>query len=507
MDWDSVCHNESYETPRFHFPFVCTQSLLREKNAARLPSYKQSATVTHHYVCFLEQYFLMLQNCFKLILDQMEIQTLILVFEPIVIFLHFGIAASETLCSEIPILSFNEENCLDKDAIQNVKLLNDGKNPGKALNGLAKFYLQELGSLKEKRCLLISNLQVNHRNQKEQPKIILIMANFKNNVLSGIIVFEHEDGQKTFFDLNEKGQFCKTQTILIPRKDEIGPPYYTIIKHTNNEKYYSRNLKTVMHCKHFGKIYGISCMHGNLRLVNGFPTLDESLMDKDVIFDIYLPKDEKRFHETKNNSSRNICHSSQHLSAWLRVIEIDHWISLGKSNIESKIGLDGVEITIDLHEARIPRRLQPTFVEIFHNGILIHEGRIDFDRRTGLATINVKSSKSSFKKLFDDSFAMMIPFEFVFSHHMNSKGKVRFKLSDFFIKVYLNFLFSDISIGSKITNMFVSGFICKTGFICGFVKKYGVRARDESVYPCKEIDLNKLTYFGFHDGLSGKKDS
>ena len=49
------------------------------------------------------------------------------------------------------------------------------------------------------------------------------------------------------------------------------------------------------------------------------------------------------------------------------------------------------------------------------------------------------------------------------------------------------------------------GFICKTGFICGFVKKYGVRARDESAYPCKEIDLNKLTYFVFHDGLSGKK--
>ena len=55
--------------------------------------------------------------------------------------------------------------------------------------------------------------------------------------------------------------------------------------------------------------------------------------------------------------------------------------------------------------------------------------------------------------------------------------------------------------------MVVVGFICKSGFVCGFVKKYGVRARDESVYPCKEIDLNKLTYFGFHDGLSGKKDS
>ena len=87
----------------------------------------------------------------------MDLRTLILVFEPIIIFLHFG-SASETLCSDIPILSFNKENCFDKDAIQNVKLQNFGKNPGKALHGLTKFYLQEVGSLKEKRCLLISNV-------------------------------------------------------------------------------------------------------------------------------------------------------------------------------------------------------------------------------------------------------------------------------------------------------------------------------------------------------------
>ena len=349
----------------------------------------------------------------------MDLRTLILVFDSIIISLHFG-SASETLCSDIPILSFNKENCFDKDAIQNVKLQNVGKNPGKALNGLTKFYLQEVGSLKEKRCLLISNVIENHRNQKKQPKIMLITANFKNNVLSGSTVFEYEDGKIISFDRNEKGKFCLTQTI-IPKKEEIGP-FYTIIKHINGEKYYSKNLKTVMHCKHFGKIYGISCIQGNLKLVNGFPVLDDNLMEKDVPFDIYLPKDEKRFH-TKNNDLANICHTSKHLSAWLRLIEKDHWISLYNSQIESKIGLDVDKIIIDLHEARIPRTLQPTFVEIFHNGILIQSGEFDFDT-SGLAKINVNSSKSSFNKLFD-SFAKKIPFEFVFSHYLYQEGKLR----------------------------------------------------------------------------------
>ena len=358
----------------------------------------------------------------------MDLRTLILVFEPIIIFLHFG-SASETLCSDIPILSFNKENCFDKDAIQNVKLQNVGKNPGKALNGLTKFYLQEVGSLKEKRCLLISNVIENHRNQKKQPKIMLITANFKNNVLSGRTVLEYEDGKMISFDQNENGHFCLTQTI-IPKKEEIGP-FYTIIKHTNGEKYYSKNLKTVMHCKHFGKIYGISCIHGNLKLVNGFPVLDDSLMEKHEPFDVYLPKYDKRYPK-KNNDLANICHSSKHLSAWLRLIEKDHWLPLDNSKIESKIGLDVDKIIIYLHEARIPKTLQPSFVEIFHNGILIHSGHFDFDT-SGLAKINVKSSKSSFDKLFD-SFAKKIPFEFVFSHYLYQEGKLKPQLSNSSLK-------------------------------------------------------------------------
>ena len=268
-----------------------------------------------------------------------------MVFEPMIIFIHFG-SASKTLCSEFPILSFNKENCCNKDTIQNIKFQNVGKNPGKALNGLAKFYLQEVGSLKEKRCLLIANLFENHQNQKNQPKVTLIMANFKNNVLSGRTVFEFEDGQIISFEPNEKGQFCLTQTI-IPKNEKMGP-FYTIITHNNDEKYYSKNLKTVIHCKHFGKIYGISCIQGNLKLVNGFPVLDDSLMKKDVPFDVYLPKDDKRYPK-KNNDLANICHSSKHLSAWLRLIEKDHWLPLDNSQIESEIGLDVDKIVIDLH--------------------------------------------------------------------------------------------------------------------------------------------------------------
>ena len=46
-------------------------------------------------------------------------------------------------------------------------------------------------------------------------------------------------------------------------------------------------------------------------------------------------------------------------------------------------------------------------------------------------------------------------------------------------------------------------YICSTGFICGYVKKFGIRARYDMAYPINEIDPEKLTYFAFHDGLSG----
>ena len=57
---------------------------------------------------------------------------------------------------------------------------------------------------------------------------------------------------------------------------------------------------------------------------------------------------------------------------------------------------------------------------------------------------------------------------------------------------------------SKVISIIATGYICQNGSLCGFVKKHGVRARDDSVYHCKRIDLDKMVYFGFHNGTSGK---
>ena len=48
------------------------------------------------------------------------------------------------------------------------------------------------------------------------------------------------------------------------------------------------------------------------------------------------------------------------------------------------------------------------------------------------------------------------------------------------------------------------GYICKNGVLCGYIKKYGIRSRDNSVYVCDEVHINSLVYFGFHEGEHGK---
>ena len=50
----------------------------------------------------------------------------------------------------------------------------------------------------------------------------------------------------------------------------------------------------------------------------------------------------------------------------------------------------------------------------------------------------------------------------------------------------------------------VEGYICKTGRLCGYIRKYGVRSRDNSDYISNEVNLNKLVYFGYHEALTGK---
>ena len=40
--------------------------------------------------------------------------------------------------------------------------------------------------------------------------------------------------------------------------------------------------------------------------------------------------------------------------------------------------------------------------------------------------------------------------------------------------------------------------------MCGYVRKYGVRSRKNLEFIPNEIDLKKLVYFGYHEGLHGQ---
>ena len=50
----------------------------------------------------------------------------------------------------------------------------------------------------------------------------------------------------------------------------------------------------------------------------------------------------------------------------------------------------------------------------------------------------------------------------------------------------------------------VDGYICKNGILCGYIRKYGIRSRDNSDYICNAVGLSELVYFGYHEGLYGK---
>ena len=55
-------------------------------------------------------------------------------------------------------------------------------------------------------------------------------------------------------------------------------------------------------------------------------------------------------------------------------------------------------------------------------------------------------------------------------------------------------------------SLIVKAYICKSGTVCGYVKKYGIRARDTFTYKCNEINFDDdgMIYFGFHEGRMGK---
>ena len=146
------------------------------------------------------------------------------------------------------------------------------------------------------------------------------------------------------------------------------------------------------------------------------------------------------------------------------------------------IGLKTNNIRIDIHESKIPSKKKPKYVVVYHNDKLVHESNINFDNGTGEATIDIRSSKDTFNEIFNST-GRFIPFVFKFI----TKSKKTRILHD-----------------SKSVSIVVDGYICQNGTLCGYVRKYGIRSRDNSDYICNEVHLSELVYFGYHEGLHGK---
>ena len=78
------------------------------------------------------------------------------------------------------------------------------------------------------------------------------------------------------------------------------------------------------------------------------------------------------------------------------------------------IGLESNMISIDIHESKVPVNLLPDFVEVYHDGKLVHEGKINYGSRlTGKVIIDVRRSKDKFDKIFKSA-GIHLPFLFKF---------------------------------------------------------------------------------------------
>ena len=88
------------------------------------------------------------------------------------------------------------------------------------------------------------------------------------------------------------------------------------------------------------------------------------------------------------------------------------------------IGLKSNKITIDIHESKVPLSMQPDRVEIFHNGNILHNGKISFNCKTGVVKFNIGSSKDKFDEVFNSA-RRHIPFTFNFLANL-SKMEVSF---------------------------------------------------------------------------------
>ena len=77
------------------------------------------------------------------------------------------------------------------------------------------------------------------------------------------------------------------------------------------------------------------------------------------------------------------------------------------------IGLKSNKITIDIHESKVPLKKQPDHVEIFHNGNILHSGKISFNCKTGVIKVDIGSSKDKLNEVFNSTRRYM-PFTFKF---------------------------------------------------------------------------------------------
>ena len=82
------------------------------------------------------------------------------------------------------------------------------------------------------------------------------------------------------------------------------------------------------------------------------------------------------------------------------------------------IGLESNTITIDIHESKVPLSMVPDRVEIFHDRNILHDGKIDFNSKSGEADINIASSRDKFDEVFNSAGRYM-PFTFKFFANSN----------------------------------------------------------------------------------------
>ena len=77
------------------------------------------------------------------------------------------------------------------------------------------------------------------------------------------------------------------------------------------------------------------------------------------------------------------------------------------------IGLESINITVDIHESKVPLNMQPDYVEIYHNGNILHNGNIIFCSKTGVIKVDVGPTRDKFDEIFNSARRYM-PFTFKF---------------------------------------------------------------------------------------------